>query len=374
LEKSLIYIEKNKIKEIVHMEIDKVKADLKQVGKRVAELSQSITNEEQTKNAFIMPFFQALGYDIFNPLEFVPEFTADVGIKKGEKVDYAIILDGEPQILIECKSITENLTKHDSQLFRYFVTTKSKFGILTNGREYKFFTDLDEPNKMDTTPFLTIDVTDIKENQFTEIIKFHKENFDIDNIVSSASELKYLNNLKAFLTENITTPSDSFLRYLTSEIYEGRVTQNILTTFSPIIVKGFNQFITERVNEKLSAALNTSVETKVTTDIPKVEAEPEEIVEAADEIITTPAELEVYTVVKMLAKDIVSPERVFYRDNRSYFNVLVDDNIKKWVLRYRSNSKKSTIEIRDKGIFPVSTPLEVANYADEILEVIEKFA
>ncbi|HEV4793420.1 TPA: endonuclease, partial [Streptococcus pneumoniae] len=218
------------------------------------------------------------------------------------------------------------------------------------------------------------DVTDIKENQFTEIIKFHKENFDIDNIVSSASELKYLNNLKAFLTENITTPSDSFLRYLTSEIYEGRVTQNILTTFSPIIVKGFNQFITERVNEKLSAALNTSVETKVTTDIPKVEAEAEEIVEVTDEIITTPAELEVYTVVKMLARDVVSPERVFYRDNRSYFNVLVDDNIKKWVLRYRSNSKKSTIEIRDKGIFPVSTPLEVANYANEILEVIKKFS
>ncbi|HHK7023640.1 TPA: endonuclease, partial [Streptococcus pneumoniae] len=217
-------------------------------------------------------------------------------------------------------------------------------------------------------------VTDIKENQFTEIIKFHKENFDIDNIVSSASELKYLNNLKAFLTENITTPSDSFLRYLTSEIYEGRVTQNILTTFSPIIVKGFNQFITERVNEKLSAALNTSVETKVTTDIPKVEAEAEEIVEVTDEIITTPAELEVYTVVKMLARDVVSPERVFYRDNRSYFNVLVDDNIKKWVLRYRSNSKKSTIEIRDKGIFPVSTPLEVANYANEILEVIKKFS
>lgn len=353
------------------MEIDKLKSDIKLVGKRVAELSENITNEEQTKNAFIMPFFQALGYDIFNPLEFVPEFTADVGIKKGEKVDYAIILDGVPQILIECKSITENLTKHDSQLFRYFGTTKSKFGILTNGREYKFFTDLDEPNRMDTTPFLTVDITDIKENQFTEIIKFHKENFDIDNIVSSASELKYLNNLKAFLTENIVTPSDSFLRYLTSEIYEGRVTQNILNTFSPIIVKGFNQFITERVNEKLSAALNTSVETKVTTEIVKTEVEDVESVE--DEVITTPAELEVYTVVKMLAKDVITPDRVYYRDNRSYFNVLIDDNIKKWVLRYRSNSKKSTIEIRDKGIFPVSTPLEVANYSKDIIEVIKSF-
>lgn len=318
-----------------------------------------------------MPFFQALGYDIFNPLEFVPEFTADVGIKKGEKVDYAIILDGVPQILIECKSITENLTKHDSQLFRYFGTTKSKFGILTNGREYKFFTDLDEPNRMDTTPFLTVDITDIKENKFIEIIKFHKENFDIDNIVSSASELKYLNNLKAFLTENIVTPSDSFLRYLTSEIYEGRVTQNILNTFSPIIVKGFNQFITERVNEKLSAALNTSVETKVTTEVVKTEVEDVESVE--DEVITTPAELEVYTVVKMLAKDVITPDRVYYRDNRSYFNVLIDDNIKKWVLRYRSNSKKSTIEIRDKGIFPVSTPLEVANYSKDIIEVIKSF-
>lgn len=353
------------------MEIDKLKSDIKLVGKRVAELSENITNEEQTKNAFIMPFFQALGYDIFNPLEFVPEFTADVGIKKGEKVDYAIILDGVPQILIECKSITENLTKHDSQLFRYFGTTKSKFGILTNGREYKFFTDLDEPNRMDTTPFLTVDITDIKENQFIEIIKFHKENFDIDNIVSSASELKYLNNLKAFLTENIVTPSDSFLRYLTSEIYEGRVTQNILTTFSPIIVKGFNQFITERVNEKLSAALNTSVETKVTTEVVKAEVEDVESVEY--EVITTPAELEVYTVVKMLAKDVITPDRVYYRDNRSYFNVLIDDNIKKWVLRYRSNSKKSTIEIRDKGTFPVSTPLEVANYSKDILEVIKSF-
>lgn len=353
------------------MEIDKLKSDIKLVGKRVAELSENITNEEQTKNAFIMPFFQALGYNIFNPLEFVPEFTADVGIKKGEKVDYAIILDGVPQILIECKSITENLTKHDSQLFRYFGTTKSKFGILTNGREYKFFTDLDEPNRMDTTPFLTVDITDIKENQFIEIIKFHKENFDIDNIVSSASELKYLNNLKAFLTENIVTPSDSFLRYLTSEIYEGRVTQNILNTFSPIIVKGFNQFITERVNEKLSAALNTSVETKVTTEVVKTEVEDVESVEY--EVMTTPAELEVYTVVKMLAKDVITPDRVYYRDNRSYFNVLIDDNIKKWVLRYRSNSKKSTIEIRDKGIFPVSTPLEVANYSKDIIEVIKSF-
>lgn len=355
------------------MEIEKIKSDLKQVGKRVKQLAANITNEEQTKNAFIMPFFQALGYDIFNPLEFLPEFTADVGIKKGEKVDYAIIIDGQPQLLIECKSITEKLTKHDSQLFRYFATTTSKFGILTNGREYKFFTDLDEPNKMDTTPFLTIDITDIKDNQFAEIVKFHKAAFDIDNIVSSASELKYLNNLKAFLTENVEAPSDAFLKYLVSEVYEGRVTQSVLSTFRPIITKGFNQFITDRVNEKLSAALNTNVETKpVVAAEEKVEEVVQEVVED-DGIVTTPDELEVYTIIKLLAKDTIDPSRIFYRDNRSYFNVLVDNNIKKWVLRYRSNSTKSSIEIRDKGTFVISGPLEIADYKSDILEIISKF-
>lgn len=353
------------------MEIEKVRDGLKQVGNRVKELSGNITNEEQTKNAFIMPFFQALGYDIFNPLEFVPEFTADVGIKKGEKVDYAVIIDGMPQILIECKSITEQLTKHDSQLFRYFGTTTSKFGLLTNGREYKFFTDLDEPNKMDTTPFLTVDITEIKDNQLVEIIKFHKDNFDIDNIVSSASELKYLNNLKIFLTDNVASPSDSFLKYLVSEIYDGVKTQSVLDNFKPIITKGFNQFITDRVNEKLSAALNTNVDTKDSESQKKDKIVVEETVET--KVITTPEELEVYTVVKLLLKDEINPDRIIYRDNKSYFNVLVDNNIKKWILRYKSNSKKSTIEIRNIGIFEINSPLEISKYKNELVEAISQF-
>lgn len=351
------------------MEIDKIKSNLRQVGKRIAELKSSITNEEQTKNAFIMPFFQVLGYDIFNPLEFVPEFTADVGIKKGEKVDYAIIVDGQPQILIECKSINDKLTKHDSQLFRYFGTTTSKFGILTNGQEYKFFTDLDEPNKMDTTPFLTIDIANIKDNQFAEIIKFHKDNFDIDNIVSSASELKYLNLLKAFLNENIQEPSPKFVKYLVSEIYEGRITQNISDTFKPIIAKGFNQFVTDRVNEKLSAALNTNVATSTETTV----EEAPQTTSTEDEIITTPDELEAYTVVKIVLKDTIDPDRIYYRDNRSYFNVLLDNNIKKWILRYRSNNKKTTIEIRDHGIFEIAGPLEISQYQQIISELVQKF-
>lgn len=115
---------------------------VKQFAKRVEGMKDTIQTEEATKTSIIMPFFSLLGYDVFNPNEFIPEFTADVGIKKGEKVDYAILSDGSPVILIECKWIGEPLEKHDSQLFRYFGTSKAKFAILTNGLIYRFYTDL----------------------------------------------------------------------------------------------------------------------------------------------------------------------------------------------------------------------------------------
>ncbi len=348
------------------MEVSKLKDALKSLGTRIETLAPSITNEEQTKNAFIMPFFQTLGYDVFNPLEFVPEFTADVGIKKGEKVDYAMVIDGAPQILIECKSINENLTNHDSQLFRYFGTTSSKFGLLTNGREYRFYTDLDEQNKMDSTPFLTIDLTNIKDNQFLELAKFHKENFDVDKITSSAAELKYLNNLKNFLSDNLNDPTEGFVAYLVSQIYDGIKTKSTLEKFSPIIKKGFNQFITERVNEKLSAALNTSVETK-TID------ESEELSENTPNngIITTPEELEAFTVFKVASKDFIDPSRLYYRDTKSYFGILIDDNNRKWVFRFYQKATKNLIEIRDAGTFEIDTTIDIALYQNEIKQAIE---
>ena len=129
---------------------------VKQHSQRVKSLKDNIATEEATKTSLIMPFFAMLGYDVFNPEEFTPEYVADVGIKKGEKVDYAILKDGKPAILIECKWIGEPLASHDSQLYRYFGVSKAKFAILTNGQIYKFFTDLDEPNKMDEKPFLEI--------------------------------------------------------------------------------------------------------------------------------------------------------------------------------------------------------------------------
>ena len=277
------------------------------LAQRVETLIPSIGTEEATKTAIIMPLFQILGYDVFNPNEFNPEFTADVGIKKGEKVDYAIMLDGNPVILIECKSVNEQLTNHDSQLFRYFGTTTAKFSILTNGIEYKFFTDLDEPNKMDNKPFFTFTLTDFRDNHLIEIAKFRKEKFDVDKITSNAAELKYLNALKIYLSSQFEEPSQDFVRFLVSEIYDGIRTKGALEKFTPIIKRGLQQIFNEKVNDKLSAALKSTSESKAIKEELEVEV-------AATEdlgIVTTDEELESYAITKVILQETLNSEGSF---------------------------------------------------------------
>ena len=217
--------------------------DLKSFAERIIPLKDTISTEEATKMSMIIPFFQLLGYDVFNPSEFCPEYTADVGIKKGEKVDYAILINNQPEILIECKWCGESLTKHGSQLFRYFSTSPAKFAILTNGLTYQFFTDLDEANKMDLTPFLEINIDNLKDAQINELKKFSKEVFDKDNIFSTASELKYSTLIKGLLSQDLDAPSDDFIRYVLSGVYDGPKTQKVIDKFKPIVKKSFNGFI-----------------------------------------------------------------------------------------------------------------------------------
>ncbi len=190
---------------------------------KVSNQASAIGTEEATKNAFVMPFISTiLGYDVFDPLEVVPEFTADVGIKKGEKVDYAIMRDGEVQILIECKASTgAPKIEHASQLFRYFSTTNARIAALTNGVVWQFFTDLDAPNKMDAKPFLVLDLLDIDDTLIPEVQKLSKDSFDLESIISAAEELKYVGALKREIAGQFREPSDEWIKFFTQRVYEG---------------------------------------------------------------------------------------------------------------------------------------------------------
>ena len=263
---------------------------IKQFSERVAAMKDNISTEEATKMSLIVPLFQLLGYDVFNPTEFCPEYTADVGIKKGEKVDYAILENGAPSILIECKSCSEQLDKHSSQLFRYFGTTPAKFGILTNGIVYRFYTDLEESNKMDLVPFLEIDMMNLKDSSINELKKFCKDNFDKEKIFSTAEELKYSSLIKGVLAKEFDSPSEEFVRLILANIYDGQKNQRVIDKFTPLVKRAFSSFVNELVNNKISSAL--------TKDTEETSEEPEAVEVPASKIVTTEDEIEAYYIIR----------------------------------------------------------------------------
>lgn len=317
--------------------LEEIKSFINQIEARI----NVCQTEEATKMSLIVPFFQILGYDVFNPIEFCPEFTADVGIKKGEKVDYAIMENGNPVVLIECKWCGEKLDKYGSQLFRYFSTTTAKFGILTNGINYKFYTDLEEANKMDLVPFLEIDFKNIKENQLAELKKFCKSNFDSDRIFSTAEELKYSSLIKQLLTSELDNPSESFVKYILNNIYDGVKTQKTLEKFSPIIKKSFTAFVNEIVNQKISSALTTESDVKeeITEEVE------EDVVES--KIITTQDELDAFYIIRAILSEFVPINDIIYKDTERYFGIFYK-NLRQTLCRLYMNTKNKSLMIPDK--------------------------
>lgn len=349
------------------------KDSLKQLSERILTLKDNILTEEATKNALIMPFINALGYDVFNPLEVMPEMTCDIAMKKGEKIDYAIMKDGEPILLIECKHWAQDLNLHDNQLIRYFNVSKAKFGLLTNGIIYKFYTDLIEPNKMDLKPFLEVDITDLKDNQIEELKKFHKSYFDIDNILSSASELKYMNELKNVLSNEFNSPSPDFVKYFAKQVYDGVITAKLLEQFTHLTKKSISTYINDLISERLKSALKTEV------GIEQREFDkPQEIVQTddkEDKIITTEEEIESYLIVKSMLRPIVDISRVIYRDAQTYFAILLDDNNRKPICRmYFNGLTKKYIATFDENKketkHEISSLDDIYNYSKELADII----
>jgi Uncharacterized conserved protein len=350
---------------------------IKQLALRAEKLKDQIQTEEATKMSLIVPFFQVLGYDVFNPHEFTPEFTADVGVKKGEKVDYAIIMDGNPAILIEAKSCTSQLEKHDSQLFRYFGTTTAKFGILTNGLLFKFYTDLEEANKMDLSPFLEFDILNIKDSLIPEIKKFHKDVFDIESISSAASELKYSKMIKSYFSAQLENPADDFVRLMTTHAYEGVKTQAVLDKFKPLVKKTLNDYISELMNDRIISALKVDSQKQPSTPAAEETAPKTEILPETGGIVTTAEELEAFYIIKSILRQKVPSDKISYKDTGSYFGILYDNNIRKWVCRLEltENKKRLTIPEENKNVvrFDLANIEELYNYSDKLIESLNKY-
>ncbi len=345
-----------------------LKDQLKQIGNRFVKLKEQIQTEEATKNAFVMPFLQSLGYDVFNPLEVVPEYITDIGTKKGEKIDYAIFRDNKPTILIECKHWNKNLDLHDGQLLRYFHVSKAKFGILTNGIVFRFYSDLVQPNIMDEKPFLEINLTDLKDSHIEEIKKFHKANFDADSIINNASELKYMNELKQLFQAEVNNPSAELVKHFTKQVYPNMITSKILEQFTSLTKRAMQHHISDLITERLKSALTKENEAEK-----QIAAEElEESAENANKIVTTEEELEAFLIIKTILRQNVPVNRIHYRDNQSYFAILLDDNNRKPLCRLYFNSSKKYIGIFDELKKETKVELQTLDSIFELADTLKK--
>lgn len=325
---------------------------LRALSSRIPAHLAHTKTEEATKHALVMPFIHALGYNVFDPTEVVPEFIADVGIKKGEKIDYAILRDGKPIILFECKHAGANLDEvHFSQLFRYYHVTSARIGVLTNGVVYRFFTDLEEPNKMDAKPFLEFNLLEFHPPTVEEVKRFTKAGFNMEEVLSAAVELKYTKAIKHILAEQMESPSDEIVRFFAGKVYSGAKTQKVMQQFTDITRRALNQFVIDRINERLKSALgpdSPTVEASRTPNQATATAPPAALADEGGtpdpvKVVTTEEEREAFLIVKAILREVVDPRRIAMRDAESYCAVLLDDNNRKPICRLRFGTSKKQL-------------------------------
>lgn len=352
---------------------------LRLLSTRINTTKDMIQTEEATKNAMVMPFIQILGYNPFDPFEVTPELVADVGTKKGEKVDYAILKEGKPIIIFECKKSGADLNiGHASQLFRYFHVTEARFGVLTNGLLYKFFTDLEQPNKMDEKPFLEFNILDFKERDVEELKKFAKSTFDVDTILTTANDLKYTRAIQHKLSEWISAPSEEFVRLLSVELLGSkRFTPATKDQFTEITKRAFEQLIGEKINDRLKGAMTPEI---VAPSVVTVGGKPEDIKETQEQqIITTPEEIEGFYAVRAMLRELVQSKRIVMRDAQSYCAILLDDNNRKPICRLRFNNPQNLRvgffnEKKEEEVFSLESIDDLFNYSEKLKSTLALYS
>jgi len=336
------------------------------LAEKIPSLIDHLGTEEATKNALIMPFISALGYDVFNPQEVVPEFVADHGTKKGEKVDYAIMQNNEVIVLIECKQAKSNLSDANmSQLYRYFTVTKSRIAILTNGVNYMFFSDLEEPNKMDARPFLELDLLNLRKNLIAEVKKLGKEKFDLDRMLSTANELKYTSQIKKVMLKQFEDPDEDFVKFFFNATNSGaRFTVSAKEQFTDFVKKASSQFVNESVSDFLESVKAVQNEGEKVEEIP-------ETIEKSDGVSTTEEEMEGYQIVRAIICQKIPPHRIAHRDTKSYFGILIDDNNRKPICRLHFNTSQKYIGLFDNGKketrHPINEVTDIYQFTKELL-------
>ena len=354
---------------------------IREMSGRIAKRLNSIKTEEATKTALVLPFItHVLGFNVFDPDEVVPEYTADVGTKKGEKVDYAIVANGSPIMIFECKHYGVDLTKEPaSQLYRYFSVTEARLGVLTDGVTYRFYSDIDAPNKMDRRPFLELNMLDAESIDADEIKRFTKPAFDLEKILDTSKDLKYTREVLRLLAAEWANPSEALVRHFAGQIYEGVKTKAVIEQFERATRKAMHQFLTGRISDRLKSALSSTDDAEPVVSEAVAEPEPtdNDVVTTDNDVVTTEEEWRAYYVVTAILTPDVPADRVTLRDGKHCCSVLLDNTNRQPICRLHFNTAQKRLGLVDANKseerVPVDDVSDIFAHAGRIRETVQRY-
>lgn len=345
---------------------------IKALASKAQKDKGSLNTEADTKAALVVPFIQLLGYDTTNPREVKPEFTADIAGRRGEKVDYAIMQDDNPIMIIECKCCGANLNEISrEQLCRYFLTLDSSIGILTDGIRYLFFSTAEDGRNMDATPFMEFSLDNIDPILLPELHKLCKDKFNLQDTLDTVTELKFKRQVKLELKQNLESVELDFVTFLMRKAGMKYFKKKTIEQFTQYAQRAFKEFINEQVDSRLKKALEDTVKDKPPVDPP---APPLRVIYGNVQgggIETTKEEIEGYLIVKAILCEAIDPERVFLSDGINFCSIVLDNNKFKLICRMYFNSEKvkyfETIDPKKKGVkHTIDSLSDIYRHADAL--------
>lgn len=322
--------------------IERLKGHIEHVKK----VGQHCSTEETTKQALILPLLDILGFNPYDPTKVLAEFSADLpGVKVAERVDYALYCNGQPVMFVEAKAYNVDLTNHAPQLARYFNSSLGvTIGALTNGREWRFFTDLINPNVMDDRPFLVIDFKKAKAEDLVQLAEFKHDNFHVEKLRYFAEENNYIQQFKAVIKRSINDVDIDFVRYVAQQAnIQRQLNAKFLESIQPFVQQAVQQAISDTVVKGLSAPTIITAQ-----PIEEKPIEPE-IVDTGlknlidpnnEKIVTTVEEQQIFNLVAEIFPDV----ELSSRDTESYFSVVYQGKNNRWLFRYDVNRRRPTIQ------------------------------
>jgi hypothetical protein len=363
--------------------ISRIKAHIEHV-KRVGE---HCSTEETTKQALILPLLDILGFSPYDPTKVLAEYAADFpSVKATERVDYALFSNGKPVMFIEAKPYRANLTNHAPQLSRYFNCTPDvTMAAITNGREWRFFTDLHNTNIMDEKPFLTVDFAKHNPEELTQLIEFMHDNFHPEKLRGFAEENQYIQKFKEVIKSSIQDVDIDFVKYIAQRANIPRqLNTRFLETIQPYVKVALEQSISDMVVKGLSSPTIVTAQPVVPEHVEAAQAmqiqpEPDFVIDPNNsKIITTKDEFDLLRMIQ----EILPEDNLTGKDTESYYSVLYQGKTNRWLVRYDVNRKRPTIqfniemdglrreEIQRAGLTILSSGLVYLDRPSDILRAV----